>query len=104
MTDKGEFISRTTVQHIPQHEFIKPEKQEEAKSNHVLLDQFLGQDHYVYKQEDNELIRDDVEAQVGTSFTNEELGMLMITMDIDDYVKAGDAESEADIEMSWMML
>ena len=95
LTNKGEVISRTTVQHIPQHEFIKPEVQEEVKSYHFSLDQFLGQDQYAYEQEGKEFIRDDVEAQIGTGFT-EELGMLKIAMDVDDYVKADDAESEAD--------
>ena len=96
LTNKGEAISRTTVQHIPQHEFIKPEVQEEVKSYHVSLDQFLGQDQYAYEQEDKEFIRDDVEAQIGTGFTDEELGLLKNAMDVDDYVKADDAESEAD--------
>lgn len=96
LTDKGEVISRTTVQHIPRDEFMKPEIQAAVKSYHSSLDQFLGQDQYIYEQEDNEFIRDDVQADVGTGFTDEELGMLMIAMDVDEFVKADDAESEAD--------
>ena len=96
LTNKGEVISRTTVQHIPREEFVKPEVQVAVKEYHVSLDQFLGQDQYVYEQEDNEFIRDDVEADVGTGFTEEELGMLMIAMDVDEFVKSDDAESEAD--------
>ena len=50
LTDKGEVISRTTVQHIPHEEFIKPEVQEAVKAYHLSLNQFLGQDQFVYPQ------------------------------------------------------
>ncbi|GFH56846.1 hypothetical protein CTEN210_13322 [Chaetoceros tenuissimus] len=96
LTDKGEVISRTTVQHIPREEFVKPDVQEAVKSYHSSLDQFLGQDQYIYPQEDNEFIRDDVEADIGTGFSDEDLGMMLVALDVDAFVVADDAETESD--------
>ena len=96
LTDKGEVISRTTVQHIPRDEFVKPEVQATVKDYHVSLNQFLGQDQYVYEEENDAFIRDDVQADVGTGFTSEELGMMSVAMDVDNFIRTDDAESEAD--------
>ena len=96
LKDKGEVISRTTVQHIPQDDFLKPEVQASVKDYHASLDLFLEQDQYIYAQEDNEFIWDDVQAPIGSGFTEEELGMMLIAMDVDEYVDAENAEAEAD--------
>ena len=96
LTDKGEVISRTTVQHIPRDDFLKPEVQASVKEYHASLDLFLGQDQYIYDQADNEFIRDDMEAPIGSGFTDEELGMMLIAMDVDEYVEADNAEMEVD--------
>lgn len=96
LTNKGEVISRTTVQHIPRNEFLKPKVQEAVKSYHISFDQFLVQDQYVYPQEDNDFIRDDVEADIWFGFSDEELGMLLVALDVDKYITADDAETEAD--------
>ncbi|GFH50498.1 hypothetical protein CTEN210_06974 [Chaetoceros tenuissimus] len=96
LTNKGEVISRTTVQHIPREEFVKPEVQEAVRSYHTSLDQFLGQDQYVYPQEDNEFVKDDVEADIGTGFSDEDLGMMLVALDVDEFVVADDAETKSD--------
>ena len=96
LTDKGEVISRTTVQHIPRDEFLKPDVQDSVKAYHLMLDQFLGQDQYTYHQEDNEFIWDDIHAPIGSGFSDDELGMLMVALDVDEFIKSDDAESEAD--------
>lgn len=50
--DKGEVISRTTVQHIPRDKFLKVKVQQNVKDYHSSLDMVLGQDQYIYAQED----------------------------------------------------
>lgn len=90
LTDKGEDISRTTILHIPWDNFLKPEVQLSVKEYHSSLDLFLGQDQYIY-----EFIQDNVEAPIGSGFSNEELGMMLIAMDVDEYVEADNAETKA---------
>ena len=89
-------ISRTTVQNIPQDDFLKQEVQQSVKEYHSSLDLFLGQHQNTYEQEDNEFIRDDVEAPVGSGFTDEELCMMLIALDVDEYVESDNAKMEAD--------
>ena len=56
LADKGEVISRTTVQFIPRDEFLKQEVEQSVRDYHSSLHLFLGQDQYIYEQEDNEFI------------------------------------------------
>ena len=56
----------------------------------------MGQDQYIYDEEDNEFMQDDVKEPIGSGFLDEEFGMMLIAMDVDEYVESDNAEIEAD--------
>ena len=75
---------------------MNQEVQQSVREYYSSLNLFLWQDQYIYKQEDNEFIYNDAEAPVGLSFTNEELSMMLIALDVDEYIKSDNTEMEAD--------
>ena len=101
LTDKGQILSRTTVQHITKNEVQIPEIQQSIHDYHSKLHSILGEKEFTTNMDGfSDFINDDVDS--GSSMDEDVLDWMgkylgpQDTKDIDAMVDHSDARKQAD--------